>query len=304
MRVRFGFWILAAGLAGACSSPGQTPSPDDNAGTGGAAVSGTGGSQAGPPVPDAAVGGGGQAGTGGAGPDGTVSTDGPPAATPDGGPSDTGAASGSTRVLIFTRSTGYVHDSTPVAADFISRSARLAGLQPETSADPAKFSTAGLAVYGAIVLIANAGEPFGPGTAGPDALIAYVKGGGALVGIENCNHAYDNYDPYVNLMGGDFAGHPTGFLTTTCAKEGTHPSVAMLPAVFNVTDEIYAFTKFRMDNQIVLRCDTDRRPVSWYREEGAGRFFYTALGHSSASWQTPPLVDQHVIPGLLWAMRR
>ncbi|HVR61674.1 MAG TPA: ThuA domain-containing protein [Polyangia bacterium] len=306
MRVRFGFWILAAGLAGACSSPGQAPLPDNNTGTGGAAVAGTGGSTGGSPLADAASGSGGQGqiGTGGGGPDGTIKTDGPTPTAPDAGSSEAGAATGSTRVLIYTLSTGFVHDSTPVAADFISRSARVAGLQPETSADPKTFTPAGLAVFGAIILIANAGEPLGPGTTGPDALIAYVKGGGALVGIENCTHAYDNYDPYVSLLGGDFAGHPTGFLTTTCAKEGTHPSVAMLPATFNVTDEIYAFTKFRMDNQVVLRCDTDRRPVSWYREEGAGRVFYTALGHSSASWQMPPLVDQHVIPGLLWAMRR
>ncbi len=167
-----------------------------------------------------------------------------------------------------------------------------------------KFPPAGLAPYGAVILLATTGEPFGPGTAGVDALAAYLKGGGALVGIENATHAYDTNPNYVSLLGADFADHPTGFLTTTCTKEGTHPSVAMLPASFNVTDEIYAFTQFRMDNQIVLRCDTDHRPVSWYREEGQGRVFYTALGHSNESWQKPPLVDQHVIPGLLWAMRR
>jgi type 1 glutamine amidotransferase len=279
MRVRFCTWILTAAAFVGCSA---APMPSPSASGGGGAGAGTGGQP--------------ESGTGGAvggGADASVTP-------PDG--SSSGA--GSPRVLIHTLATGCVHDSTPVAADFISRSAKVAGLMPEISKDPSKFTTAGLAPYGAIVLVATSGEPFGPGTTGVDALVAWLKGGGALVGIENATHAYATNPNYVSLLGGEFAGHPTGYLTTTCVKEGTHPSVAMLPAMFNVTDEIYAFTQFRMDNQIVLRCDADRRPVSWYREEGAGRVFFTALGHSNASWQQPPLVDQHVIPGLLWAMRR
>ena len=32
--------------------------------------------------------------------------------------------------------------------------------------------------------------------------------------------------------------------------------------------------------------------------------FYTALGHADASWTSPPLVDGHVIPALLWTLGR
>jgi type 1 glutamine amidotransferase len=46
------------------------------------------------------------------------------------------------------------------------------------------------------------------------------------------------------------------------------------------------------------------RPISWVRDEGSGRVFYTALGHYDQEWTTPPLVDGHVLPGLLWAMKR
>jgi type 1 glutamine amidotransferase len=230
--------------------------------------------------------------------------DAPVAVVPDAGSGSDMAPALSARVLIYTRTTGQRHDSIPTAAAAISRAAKAAGLAPETSEDPAKFTTASLAVYGAIVLVATTGEPFGPGTTGVDALSAFVKGGGALVGIENATHAYDTNNTYVSLLGGDFIGHPGDYTTATCTKEGTHPSVAMLPASFRVTDEIYAFSKYRMDNQVVLRCADDHRPVSWYREEGAGRVFYTALGHSNESWTQPPLVDQHVLPGLLWALRR
>ena len=298
MRVRPALFVLATSWGVACSVSTSAPpaAPKDDGSVGGRAHP----ADASTPVSVDP----GSGGTGGqtvvdagpsSAPEVTASADAVP-------PGD--AVAGSARVLIYTRTTGFRHDSIPVAADFIGRAAKVAGLTPETSEDTAKFTTAGLAPYEAIILLATTGEPFGPGTVGIDALAAYVKGGGALVGIENATHAYDDSDTYVSLLGGDFAGHPGGFTTATCTKEGDHPSVAMLPPSFNVVDEIYAFTKFRMDNQIVLRCAADHLPVSWYREEGAGRVFYTALGHSNESWMKPPLVDQHVLPGLLWAMRR
>ena len=54
------------------------------------------------------------------------------------------------------------------------------------------------------------------------------------------------------------------------------------------------------------------RPVSYVREEGMGRVFYTALGHDDARLTVPMdaaaptsrLVENHVVPALLWAMRR
>ena len=67
---------------------------------------------------------------------------------------------------------------------------------------------------------------------------------------------------------------------------------------------IYQFTMLNPANQVVLRCGSDKRPISWLRAEGSGRLFYTALGHADASWTAPPLVDGHVISGLLWTLGR
>ncbi|HVU53385.1 MAG TPA: ThuA domain-containing protein, partial [Polyangia bacterium] len=241
-----------------------------------------------------------------------------------GGPGDAGAAGGhggeaasdagvgdaagttarGNRVLIYTRSTGFVHSSTPTAAAAITKAAQALGLVCETSQDQTKFTAAGLAPYAAVVLVATAGEPFGsPGTMQIQALVDWVDGGGALVGIENADHAYDDSVPYISLVGGDFNGH-AGYGPDTCYSDGTHPSNVKLPAMFAVTDEIYYTSKFNPDNQIVLRCGSDKRAISWVRQQGAGRVFYTTLGHDDHSWTMPPLVDDHVIPGLLWAMGR
>jgi type 1 glutamine amidotransferase len=278
--------------AGTGGTPTGTGTGGDTAaggttGAGGAATTGTGGSGTGGAA-------GAAAGTGGAHEDGGTST---------GGDGAVNTARGN-KVLIYTRSTGFVHSSTPTAAAAITKSATALGLVCETSMDQTKFTPAGLAPYAAIILVATAGEPFGsPGTAQVQALVDWVNGGGALVGIENANHAYDSSVPYISLVGGDFNGH-SGYGPDTCYSDGMHPSNVKLPAMFSVTDEIYYTSKYNPDNIAVLRCGSDKRPISWVRQQGMGRVFYTTLGHDDHSWTMPPLVDDHVIPGLLWAMGR
>jgi type 1 glutamine amidotransferase len=276
------------GGAGASAEGGHAGSIAE--GTGGEAGSvqgGTGGDNAA---------GGGTGGSNDAGPGMEASTASDAASAADSGHGN--------KILIYTKTTGFRHDSIPAAAAAISKSAMAKGLVPEQSEDTAKFVPATLAQYAAVILLATSGEPLGtPGTMQIQTLIDYVSAGGGLVAIEDANHAYDNSVPYISLIGGDFNGH-SAFGPDTCYKDGNHPSVAMLPASFAVTDEIYYFSKFGADNQVVLRCGSDKRPISWVRTQGAGRVFYTALGHADASWNNPPLVDGHVIPALLWTMGR
>ncbi|HEY3667802.1 MAG TPA: ThuA domain-containing protein [Polyangiaceae bacterium] len=324
--IRFGFLsrgLLPVALAGACSS---AQSGGAGAGAGGAAVA-TGGT-AGAPASGAGAGNvaganvaganlGGSSQTGGAASAGLGAGGAGAAGAPAGGSSgaagssSAGAASagsagaaGNNKILIYSKTTGFRHDSIPAAAMAITKAASAFGLVCEQSEDPAKFAAAQLSQYAAVVLLATTGEPFGsPGTTQVQTLIEYVRAGHGLVGIEDCNNAYNANAPYISLIGGEFTGHPP-FGMDTCYSDGTHPTVAKLPPVLLVTDEIYQFTMQNPANQVVLRCGSDKRPISWVRSEGAGRVFYTALGHADASWTMPPLVDGHVIPGLLWSLGR
>ena len=247
-------------------------------------------------------------------------------------------AARSSRILIYgvTSPMAYRHASIPVAAGAIARAALAAGLTvdaigTESTANvvtPGAFTAASLSQYGAIILLANDGEPFGyPADQEIQNLTDFVRGGGALVAIECVTDCYGgavsgpmtNHPPsapFHSLLGATFLGHPGDFAPATCTKTSGHPSVAQLGMSFKVTDEIYAFTNFRSDNQVVLTCTSSTapntvRPIAWVREEGMGRVFHTALGHPDSSWKMPMdptvpsrLVEDHVLPGLLWAMRR
>jgi type 1 glutamine amidotransferase len=305
--------VLAIPFALACSSSESAgPTSEGHGGAidnGGAGASSQGG-RAGDVMPQTTGGAGGNtAGVGGnevGGATGGGSNDAGPALEASlpsdaGGAVDTGHGN---KILIYTKTTGFRHASIPAAAAAISKSAMAKGLVTEQSEDTGKFVPDVLSQYAAVVLLATSGEPLGsPGTMQIQTLIDYVRAGGGLVAIEDANHAYDTSVPYISLIGGDFNGH-SAYGPDTCYKDGNHPSVAMLPASFPVTDEIYYFTKFGADNQVVLRCGSDKRPISWVRTEGSGRVFYTALGHDDHSWTEPPLVDGHVIPALLWTIGR
>jgi hypothetical protein len=331
MAGRSGASAGTTGYAGAVGAAGEAGGAGTTGG-GGADQSGEAGAGGGAGSSGVA-GGAGAAGSTGAGGtsahDGGAGTGGGDAGA-DGGVGDGGARN---RILVYAVTTGFRHGSIGPAAKAIADEAAKFGLttdevgvaNPGNVPDPTKLTATALAQYGAVVLLANSGEPFGyPATMEIQNLIDYVRAGGALVGIEDATHCYDGTfnghpasGPYVALVGADFTGHPGGVAPATCTKVGTHPSVAHLPASFKVTDEIYAFSKFRTDNQVVLSCVSSTatgtvRPISWVREEGAGRYFYTALGHNDVEWTAPldpaaatsRLVSDHIMPALLWAMRR
>jgi type 1 glutamine amidotransferase len=243
-----------------------------------------------------------------------------------------GGSGGGSRVLIYCVTTGFRHGSIPDAANAIAADVRKLALTSElvgcgndtNQPDATKLTTDALAQDAAVVLLANSGEPFGfPATTEIQNLVDYVQHGGALVAIEDADHCYDGAfnghpasDAYVNLIGNDFVDHPGGIALATCTTMGSQASVSHLAPTFTTTDEIYQTTKFRADNQVVLSCKSSAsdtvRPVSYVRQEGAGRVFFTALGHLNASWTAPMdaalantrLVEDHVMPGMLWAMGR
>jgi type 1 glutamine amidotransferase len=213
-------------------------------------------------------------------------------------------------VLVYTRATGFVHDSIRVAALGVTKGLQAAGVTVDAGADPAVFTPESLRKYAGVVLVSTTGKPLGdPGTAALQALAAFVRGGGALVGLHAASSTfYDPALPYTALIGGKFVEHPGSVRNSQCHPAGDHPSVAMLPDPFPVHDEIYAMDHLDPADVVDLRCDAvsgPALPVAWHKSEGMGRVFYTALGHDAADWApNAVLLQKHVLPGILWALGR
>jgi type 1 glutamine amidotransferase len=210
------------------------------------------------------------------------------------------------RLLVYTRTTDYRHDSIPDAV------AALRTLDPDNLAvdateDPADLE-APLTPYAAVVFLSTSGEVLTD--AGRARLAAYVEAGGGFAGVHAATCTEYDWPYFGELLGARFTRHPVYQPGQVVVEDRTHPATAHLPARWHFTDEWYDFdTNPRATAHILLRADehsyegggmgTDH-PLAWCREQGAGRVFYTALGHASPAYADPAF-RAHLLGGLRWA---
>jgi uncharacterized protein len=222
-----------------------------------------------------------------------------------------GASSNPARILIYTRRTTATHNqSIPVAIATLTAMAKAASLAVEASEDASAISTANLARFGAVVMVNSNGLPFGsPGTEQGNALAAFVKAGGGLAAFHAAaNTEYEADHPLLALLGGVFNGTGGGVRRVSCASVSQHATVAkIMNPLTSAMDETYSFATMNAMNEVVLRCDpamgTGKVVGSWVRQEGAGRVFYTTLGHGPGAWEmNGAFVTTHAWPGVLWAL--
>ena len=299
--------LVACSSGGGGGNRGTGGAETETGGAGGAATGGRDGTGGGAT--------GGSKGTGGSPVDAAPATGGAPgvdAATtsPDvAAPVEAGPA----RVLIFTRTNGTVH-VTGIAAAVTSFKAGLGplGITVDTSMDPTVFSEANLAKYAGVIMVSTSGTPFGdPGTAQIEALSAFVKKGGGLAGFHAASSTtYGATSAFTMLLGAETKDQGGGFRMSDCTPDTSNPAVAKLPTPWRVAnEEFYTFNGLNPANQIVLRCNaatgSEKIPISWVRQEGAGRVFFTGLGHYPQFWaMNEAFFTNHALPGVLWTIGR
>lgn len=137
--------------------------------------------------------------------------------------------------------------------------------------------------------------------------------GHAFIGFHSATDTFNNYKPYFDFVGGTFDGHPWGAGETVTIKihDPEFPAMKPLGSELVVKDEIYQYKNYRPENVRVLmsldmsKCKTKRPymvPVSWVKEHGKGRLFYTNLGHNEGTWTNPTFLE-HAHQGIRWALR-
>ncbi len=223
------------------------------------------------------------------------------------------------RVLFLTHSAGFVHDvvkrpapeALSLAEEALTRASR-GRFALECTQDCGAITGDNLARARAVVFYTTGELPIAE--EGKTALMSWLAAGGAFVGIHCATDTFYQYPPYVAMIGGTFDGHPWHEEVTVDVEEAAHPAVAHLGSSFAVTDEIYQFKNFRRHPQrVLLALDTGSvdatlgnhadgdYALSWTRDWGEGRVFYTALGHRAEVWQEERYL-QHVLAGIQWAL--
>jgi type 1 glutamine amidotransferase len=218
------------------------------------------------------------------------------------------AAKSAPRVLIYSGSTGFRHDSIPAADEAIKGIAEKLGYGVDVSEDPAVFTRESLARYKAIVFVSTTTDPKKPESEWftgdrRDALVGFLKDGKGVVGVHAAADSHYGWGWYGEMIGGYFEHHPKGTPTATLTvADPKHPATAKLPKTITRIDEWYYYKDFNPLVHVLItvdpktigppgETDVNPNPNTWYHAFGGGRVFYTGLGHTADSYREPYLVD-------------
>jgi type 1 glutamine amidotransferase len=226
------------------------------------------------------------------------------------------------KLLVYTESTGFYHDSIPVCAEALKLMGDKTGAWETTWNNDVNFFTPeNLAKYDAVFMDNTVTDsPKDP--AGRQAFIDFVKNGGGLAGTHagaDCNHSWPEY---FNMIGGEFAGHPYGRISVKNEDPTSPINTVFGGQGFRTDDEIYTFKPvtaqrpegYTRDKLHILLSidmeksnlkDTTRKDMdyalSWIHEYGKGHVFYCALGHSKANFWNPTIL-KHYLAGVQYAL--
>ena len=211
------------------------------------------------------------------------------------------------RVLVYSGSTGYRHESIPAAVTSIKALGEKAGYVIDSSEDPEVFTAENLAKYRALVLVSNSTDPKKPESewftgAKRDALQGFLKSGKGVIGVHAAADSHYNWGWYGQMIGGYFDRHPKGTPKgTVTVVDARHPATAKLPKTLERNDEWYYYKDFDPTVRVLVtidpksigdsgEADVNPNPLVWCHDFGGGRVFYSALGHSNESWSEPYMI--------------
>ncbi len=208
-----------------------------------------------------------------------------------------------------------VHGVLVQAGRALSELGEAAGLAPRVIEDPAGLAPEDLARGGVLALFTIGEVPFSP--AQRAALVETWRSGAlGVLAVHSATDACHTWPDYGAVVGARFDGHPWTQDFTVSVVDPDHPATAHLPARWPWRDEVYLFKDLRPDARVLLRGDPAELdlsapgarvpdiglPLAWCHEDGAGRTFYTALGHFPGAWETPTYL-RHLAGGLDWVRR-
>jgi type 1 glutamine amidotransferase len=196
----------------------------------------------------------------------------------------------------------------PVAGKALVALAQASGFNATFSDDPAIFTARKLEGISTVIFVDVSQGVLE--TAQKTAFQKYFERGGGLVAIHASISAGKDWPWFRDLIGTLFSDHPEVQTATVQVDKTSSPAMSPLEDSWSQSDEWYNFTNpIPQTHHILATIDEGSyhggkmgkpHPITWCREVGKARVFYTAMGHLASLYQDPksPFDRQ-----LVWAMR-
>ena len=206
------------------------------------------------------------------------------------------------RVLVFSLTKGFHHESIPDGIAAIQKLGQENGFDVDTTTDPGIFSDSTLKNYSAVIFLCTTGDVLDYRQEA--AFERYIQAGGGYVGVHSATDTEYDWGWYGRLAGAYFYDHPgihdsfpnvqPGVFNVT---DQSFIATKHLPKQWNRTDEFYSYKKFdSTDVHVLITIDENSyhggkrmgyHPMALYHDYDGGRAFYTELGHTKESYTEP-----------------
>ena len=136
------------------------------------------------------------------------------------------------------------------------------------------------------------------------------KKGHGFIGTHSAADTFKDYEPYWDMIGGSFNGHPwgSGATVTITNHEPKHPIVKAWGKEVTLKDEIYQFTNWQPEKvRVLMSLNMEKTslkkpyhiPICWCKSYGEGKVFHMSLGHREDIW-TNETYQQSILGGIRW----
>ena len=172
-----------------------------------------------------------------------------------------------------------------------------------------KMSPAALKNYDAIIFANTTGDLPLPDN---QAFIDWVKAGHGFVAMHSGSDTFHGFKGYVDMLGGEFQTHGAQEIVNCLNVDPQHPATRHFGTSFDIggkKEEIYIIKNYlqkAVRELLVLDKHPNTKapgnyPISWCRDFGTGKVFYTSLGHNEFVWEMPDY-QTHILGGIRWAL--
>ena len=184
-----------------------------------------------------------------------------------------------------------------------------------------KLSPESLKNYDGVMFVSTTGDLPIPDKQG---FLNWVRAGHAFIGIHAAADTFHGWPGYIDMLGGEFEHHGAQVSVDCINVDPANPATAHLPKVWTISqEEIYQFKNYdpaKVHDLLILEKHPETGEpghygVCWCKDYGAGKVFYTSLGHREDIWDADPdlkdrknsveiskAYQQHILGGIEWAL--
>lgn len=213
------------------------------------------------------------------------------------------------RALVFSKTLMFRHASITNGITAIEKLGVENCFHVDATEDASWFTPENLARYQVVIFLSTSGDILNDEQ--QTAFREFIERGGGLVGVHAAvagDVATEGGWPwYGEALCARFTNHSSIVEATIDVEDARNPSTVGLPKRWERRDEWYNFIESPRGKARVLASLDETtykggtmhgdHPVAWCKKMGRGRVWYTALGHTEASF-TEPLFLQHLLGGI------